>query len=239
MGFFLDVKIPDKGFNSEDNRKLLEEASLKYILPLKRDSSLIDYTNTFGINKENWDGFFMYNDRAIWYYSYKRDNRRIFVFLDELLRGNEEKDYLRRIEKKYEGYKVERYHQIQHRFGTIAIITNLEEKDGSKIYSWLKSRAEIEQMYDMFKNVLNADRFYLRDEYQLEGWMFINYLAMVYWYRLYQLLKKNELLKKYSPMDLIRLMREIKKIKIGKEWFMGEYPKKYGELLDKLGIPIV
>jgi len=50
-------------------------------------------------------------------------------------------------------------------------------------------------MFDAFKNVLNADRTYMRDDYQMEGWMFINFIALVFYYRLYRLLADNSLLK--------------------------------------------
>ena len=47
--------------------------------------------------------------------------------------------------------------------GTISVITDLDES-GERIYNLLKSRAEIETMFDAFKNVLNADRAYMRDD---------------------------------------------------------------------------
>ncbi|MFZ2070046.1 MAG: transposase [Halobacteriota archaeon] len=44
----LDLKeivfIGDKGFSSEDNAQAFSAAELKYILPLKRNSTLIDYS---------------------------------------------------------------------------------------------------------------------------------------------------------------------------------------------------
>jgi hypothetical protein len=64
--------------------------------------------------------------------------------------------------------------EIQHRQGTIAVITDLDV-DAEKIYNVLKSRSEIETMFDAFKNVLRADRTYMRDDYQMEGWMFGNF----------------------------------------------------------------
>ncbi|MBU1683422.1 hypothetical protein KJ742_05755, partial [Patescibacteria group bacterium] len=46
--------------------------------------------------------------------------------------------------------------EIEHRQGTISVITNVED-NGEKIYTHLKSRVEIEIMYDAFKNILHAD----------------------------------------------------------------------------------
>jgi len=62
------------------------------------------------------------------------------------------------------------------------------EESGERSYDLLKSRGEIEVMFDAFKNVLNADRTYMRADYQMEGWTFINFIALVFYYRLYRIL---------------------------------------------------
>ena len=127
--------------------------------------------------------------------------KKITVFLDERLRAEEEKDYLSRIEKN-DTATLDNFFEIQHRMGTIAVITDLD-KSGERIYNLLKSRVEIEIMFDAFKNVLNADKTYMRDDYQMEGWMFINFIALVFYYRLYRILADNSLLKRYTPNDVL------------------------------------
>ena len=52
----------------------------------------------------------------------------------------------------------------------------------------------IEKVINVLKNFLNADRSYMRDEESLEGWMFINYIALMFYYKIYQLLLKYDLL---------------------------------------------
>ncbi|NJD77240.1 MAG: hypothetical protein FIB08_09130 [Candidatus Methanoperedens sp.] len=39
-----------------------------------------------------------------------------------------------------------------------------------------------------FKNVLNADRSYMRDDSAMEGWMFVNFIALLLYYKVYGLL---------------------------------------------------
>ena len=70
------------------------------------------------------------------------------------------------------------YFQAQHRTGTIAVLTDLDE-DGERIFELLKSRVDIEQLYGTFKNTIHADRSYMRDDCQLNGWLFVNFIAMV------------------------------------------------------------
>ncbi|MDI6886207.1 MAG: transposase, partial [archaeon] len=229
------------GFYSEDNVIALEKEELHYLLPLKRDSALIDYTKIPKGDRRAFDGFFLFEKRAVWYYSYelKEGNlagKRIIVFLDERLKAEEEKDYLTRIDKT-DTETLENFFEDQYRMGTISVITDLEES-GERIYNLLKCRVEIEIMFDAFKNVLNADRTYMRDDYQMEGWMFINFIALVFYYRLYRILADNSLLKKYTPNDLLIHLSRIYKLKIQDEWITSEIPKKTRDILDKINIPI-
>ena len=236
--------ISDKGFYSEANVLELgkdRKTGLHYIIPLRRNSSLIDYTGIEQGNIKAFDGYFLFEKRAIWYYKYEiaegnLKGKNITVFLDERLRAEEEKDYLSRIEKN-DTAMLDNFFEIQHRMGTIAVITDLDKR-GERIYNLLKSRVEIEIMFDAFKNVLNADKTYMRDDYQIEGWMFINFIALVFYYRLYKILADNSLLKRYTPNDVLIHLSRIYKLKIQNEWITSEIPKKTRVILEKLNIPI-
>lgn len=237
------VLISDKGFYSEDNVKnieALEEGRIRYILPLKRNISLIDYRKIEKGDRREFDGYFMFEKRHIWYYSYQiGSKRKIVMFLDEKLRAEEEKDYLSRIDKNDEDYdeRMEKFFKKQYTLGTIAVITDVDD-DAPRIYELLKCRIEIENLVDTFKNVLNADRTYMRDDYQLEGWMFINFIALVFYYRIYRLLIDNKLLNNYSPYDVLMHLSRIYKLRIGDKWLISEIPKKSRRIIEKLNLPI-
>jgi hypothetical protein len=62
------IIIIDKGFASRDNIKALEEEALKFIIPLHRNSSFIDYKKVKSADKRSFDGYFQYEARYIWYY---------------------------------------------------------------------------------------------------------------------------------------------------------------------------
>ena len=154
-------------------------------------------------DRRAFGGYFLFEKRAIWYYSYglkegELRGKKITVFLDERLKVEE--GYLSRTERDDAG-TLETFFEVQHRRGTISVITDLDES-GERIYNLLKSRAEIETMSDAFKNVLNADRAYMRDDYQMECWMFINFVALVFYYRIHRLLADNSLLKKLESRFL-------------------------------------
>jgi hypothetical protein len=132
---------------------------------------------------------------------------------------------------------MEQFNKKSTRFGTIALLTNAE-KTPEKIYVDYKSRGEVEQMIDALKDVVEADVSYMQNEYALEGWMFINYIALHWYYRIYQLLTKHELNGNFSPKDLISFLTEIKRVKINDKWYTAEITKKTATLLKKLELPI-
>ena len=127
---------------------------------------------------------------------------------------------------------------MRDRMGTISIITSLKVS-GEIVYDMLKSRTDIEQSYDTFKNTIHGDRTYMRDDYQMQGWTFVNFLSLIMHYRIYNLLRKHDLLKKYSPEDVIEHLQRVNMLKIGEEWKISEIPKKSGEIIKALEIPIM
>ncbi len=107
------------------------------------------------------------------------------------------------------------------------------------IYDLLKTRVDIEQAYDSLKNTIHADRTYVRDDYQLQGWMFVNFIALMLQYRLYNLLRKREMLRHYSPRDVIEHLERISKLKIGEELKYSEIPKRSRKMMEDLELHIV
>ncbi len=229
--------IADKGFYSEKNIEELIREQLKFIIPLKRNSSLINYRKIESANKKTLDGFFSFQGRIIWYYSYHVDQLKVNVYLDELLKLEESKDYLNRVEALPDNYSMEVFYQKQYHFGTIAMVHNTD-KNPESVYINYKSRGQIEEMVDVLKNILEADSSYMQNEQALEAWMFINHISLHWYYLIYQLLAKYELTAKYSPMDFILFLKEIRKVKINGKWHLAEITKKTEKLLEKLNIPI-
>ena len=232
------VIITDKGFYSEDNVIAIEKEKLNFIIPLRRNLSIIDYNKIAKGDKSKFDGFFMFENRPVWYYSYIVDNKKMFIFLDEHLKSSEESDYLLRMTNEKEGYSKDDFFLKQYRFGTIAVLSNLVNESDEKIYQYLKSRMEIETLFDTLKNNLHADRSYMRGAIELETWMFINYLSLIFYYRIYHNLVKEEKIKKYSPQGVLLYMSLIKKILIDNEWKIAEIPKKSKEFIDLFGMHI-
>lgn len=222
------VIVADKGFHSRDNIELLKEASLKFVVPLRRSSSLIDYQPIKKGSKEEMTDYFEFDGRFIWYYEKKAEEERVVIFYDEKLKVQEENDYLQRISTHPEEYSKEVFFQKQFEFGTLSCITNLTDS-ADKIYQIYKSRGQIEQVFDTYKNFLEADRTYMQNEKALYGWSFINFIAIQAYYKLYQHMKSNKILRKYSVEDVMHFAFKKKKLRIGNSWTFSEITKKHEE----------
>ena len=240
------VVIGDKGFYSKANVKDLETDHLHYIFPLKRDSSLISYDRIRKGDKREFGGYFKFEKRVVWHYDcmfagdevQEGEKRRLVVFVDDKLKTEEQKDALSRIDEvkdeNVKRVKLNMFYENQYRMGTIAVVTDLNKSD-EDLYGLLKARVDIEQMYDTFKNTLNADRSYMRDDYQMEGWMFINFVSMLLYYKIYNQLVERKLLGQYSPRDVLVHLSRIHKIRLGDKWVTSEVPKKTNHIIEKLG----
>jgi len=222
------VLVGDTGFYSSGNVNELEKKGIHYILPLKSNSKLIPYDREM-------KRYFLYEDRPVWY-TLSAGKRNIYIFQDHSLKAEEEKDFLRREEGKRGA--VSRFRAIENRMGKIAVATDLKVS-GEVVYDMLKTRVDIEQCYDTFKNTIHADRTYVRDDYQMQGWMFINFIALMLHYRIYNLLRKKGMLRHYSPRDVIEHLERICRLKIGDEWKFSEIPKKSRKMMEELELHIV
>lgn len=60
--------VADKGFCSQKNIADLDEAQLKYLLPLRRNSSLADYTPLHTKDQQALQ-YFLFKEQPIWYYT--------------------------------------------------------------------------------------------------------------------------------------------------------------------------
>jgi len=230
------IIIADKGFYSQKNVDLLMQENLQFILPLKRDNTLVDYTLLADNNFKTADSYFEHEKRIIWYQKFRVNSLSLFLFLDDALKLNEEKDYLRRIETHPEGYRLDEYHKKRNTFGTIALLTSFQKKAADDVYQTYKSRMTIEVLFDGMKNVLDADHTYMQNEQTLQGWMFVNHIALQWYQQLYIELKDKKLLKKISVNDYVQMLTDLKKIRINGTWHYNEITSHAAKMMEKTGI---
>lgn len=231
------VIITDKGFYSKSNIEKLRAAELKFIIPLRRNNKQIVYDVINSADKEQFDNYFIFEKRIIWHYTINVADEKIVVYLDDAMKTEEIKDYLTRIVSLPEKYNITTFHEKQHAFGTIAIQHNMD-KTAEEIFIDYKSRGQVETMINVFKNVIDADKSYMQNEQALEAWMFVNHIALHWYYKIIQLIKKNELNSKYSPNDLLQLLKEVRKVRINGKWHNENITQKNLTLIKALNIHI-
>lgn len=250
--------VGDKGFSSDANMDMFDEAEIQYVLPLKRNSRYINYDRLKERDYDKaFDGHFLYNNRPIFYYRYtiadgegdKIKNRAIVVFCDPKLRTEEEASYLRRVEGKSVDYTMDGFKEKQFTFGTMAMVNNMKsdskDEEGNiievpayKIYEKYKSRMEVETVFDMYKNLLQADKSYMQSDESFEAWVFINHLATMMYYKIFNLIKSKDKLGKISPKDLILRLTRVTKLRIGTQWITAEIPNSSNTIFKALDITV-
>lgn len=232
------VFISDKGFYSEANLSRLDELQMRYIIPLRRDNKAIDYALLEGI--ETKQSYFKFRDRYIFYTSHPYGDKQVCLFMDGRLKENEKTDYLNRITTLPEKYTSKGYGEKIKAMGTIALMHNGSEIEKPEdVYEDYKSRGEIEQFFDCYKNTIDAYVSHMQNEDALHGWMFINHVAMQITYDLFDQIKSKKLTKQHSIKDVILHLAQIRRVHINEtEFFISEINKKTKTILAKLKIPV-
>jgi len=162
----------------------------------------------------------------------------VCLYLDERRRVEEETDYLNKADDPdNDHYSMESYQEHVLHFGTIALL-NGAGKDPKELYYAYKSRGEIEQAIDVFKNTLEADTSSMQSPQTLEAWMFINMVALHWYYELRQRLIDTDLIKKFSPADMIGMLRHLRTVYVDGAWRTAELTKKEGDAIAALGVDI-
>jgi len=171
------------------------------------------------------------------------------VFYDPTLRNEEEASYLRRVEGKSADYTLDTFREKQFTFGTLAMVHQLKndnkDEDGNtvpvaacKIYEKYKSRMEVETIFDMYKNLLQADKSYMQSDEAFEAWVFINHLATMMYYKIFNRIKSRGKLGKISPKELLLRLSRVTKLHIGTEWIPAEISCSSIAVFKELGITV-
>ena len=93
-------------------------------------------------------------------------------------------------------------------------------------------------MFDTYKTVLNADKLYLRDDESVFGHVFVSFLSLYIHCSLEQLLKRGELNRQITPIDLLFKYSKVYHVDMGERSIITEVPKKVMDLEKRLGLDI-
>jgi transposase len=229
LGYFIDRYhdheigfIMDRGLFSESIIMDLRKLNMHYIVPLRRNSTLVP-------DKVKFDSAFVYNGRPI--QSSRKASRLgyVYTFQDPLMRAEEESSILRDVASNRKD--MEYFHDKKSRMGVFAIISDLD-RNPHEIYEQYKSREEVEQVFDTMKGDLESDKTYLRDNEKVKGFFFIVFLALRIRFRILKVLKDHDLIGKMSVNEVIFELSKMERIveKSGAEYFSA-VPKKVEKIV--------
>ena len=122
--------------------------------------------------------------------------------------------------------------------GKILILSNLDVEEG-EVYELYKKRETVEKMFDTYKTVLEADKIYLQDDESVFGYVFISFLSLYIHCKLEQVLKKAELNRRMTPIDLLFKYSKVYHVDLGEQGGgVTEVPKKVRDFDEILGLNI-
>ena len=78
----------------------------------------------------------------------------------------------------------------------------------------------------------------MQDEKALEAWMFINLIAMQWYYELRGRMVESKLIARFSPMQMVRVLGRARVVNVNGKWTPAELSKKERKLFDTLGVHI-
>lgn len=246
------IFIADKGYYSGSNAEELTKNGISYIMPVKRCDKRIDYASIDISSMGGFDGFFSFQSRPIFYKTIQRastagakgtdaagetekpkPSETIVLYFDQKMRGKEIMDSTCGKDGGIDDLKERKFRSM----GTIALATTIkEEKTPKEIYEIYKERELIEDANDAYKNVMRKNASYLQNTNSYYGWLFINHITLLLYYRVYNKIKEKGMTSKYSVADVIEQTRRITIQEIAKEQIVEIGTKvEYDRLADIFG----
>lgn len=234
--------IADKGFYSKTNLSALMEAGLRFILPLQANTRLIDDAFVGDTDDHKFDSAFTYHGRVVWHRKSRVGDRGnwLYVFRDDGRRQQLQTRMVERIEKlRGEGVEDETPMDIldEKRTGYYAMVSNIDTT-AQEIFLSYKARWDIEQCFDYLKNDVEPQASYARDNDYFRGLMFLNHIALVYYYGLVNAIRNSELKGEWTPEEVLSLTKNIYLVEQDGKARLSEISGKTREVLDKIGVDI-
>lgn len=228
----LDIRnkllLLDRGFFSEDVFLFLDERKISYLIPARRNSHYYD-------TRIHLNDHFRYHGRLIKCGSRMVGNKYLFLFEDQVLFFEEQNTLYEKLDA--EKISKSELQEDLKKAGRILILSNKEMSE-KEAYDLYKRRETVEKRFDTYKSTLSADRLYLQDNESVFGHVFIAFLSLFAYCKLEMLLKKANLNKKMTPIDLLFEFSKVYHINFGEEGRVMEVPKKIRDIEEKLGLSI-
>ncbi len=217
--------IADRGLSSYRVPEDLARRGIDYIIPLKRNLKVIDYSIKL-------DRSFVYMDRGINSGKQKTSYGTLYVYEDTKLRYEEETNLISLIENGR--ISVEDAEQRRQQLGMISIISSMD-RDPRDIYLMYKKREEVELAFDSMKNELENDKSYLQDDDALRGYFFVSLISLYLYFRVLEIIRVAGLSSKLSVRKVLLELSKTYMITGATRKYYSDIPRGALELSMALG----
>ncbi|NBK24941.1 MAG: hypothetical protein EOM68_23310 [Spirochaetia bacterium] len=259
------IFITDKGFGSKGNFDLVDENTLHYMAPLKRGN--LDVRGKVPSSQADYEYGFIYHKRPILAKRIDCEGYAVHLFLDPSLLADETAGMLTRLGKKNATIELKKEKEIGRReknkgrlsdealaelvscklsdeiadkteMGTISIRTNQLDLKSEQLYCIYKQRQAIEQFFKTFDCTLEFNASYMRSNYSMEAWLFLNHLSMTMGTEAMDSIANLGMTQDISLDDFIQGMRKIKATKVDGKWYPAQVTKKVSAMCKQLEIKL-
>ncbi len=257
--------ITDKGFGSGGNFDLIADSPMYYITPLKRGN--LDVRGQVPKSQFDYKYGFSYHKRPIFSKTIEYEEYTVHLFLDPSLLTEESLSLLTRREKQNAVLEAKKGKELERRekhkgklideelaslvpctlseeisdkteMGTISIRTNRVELTSEQVYCIYKQRQAIEQFFKTFDCTLDFNASYMRSNYSMEAWLFLNQLCMTLAVDVMDSIANMGMTKGISLDDFIQGMCKIQANKVDGKWYSAKVTKKVSTMCTKMGIEL-
>ncbi len=229
------IIIGDKGFtlNDEMRKEIAKRNHLKYIIPIKRNLSIIKENKLLQCEKiihNTRTGNILSNKTKIgdvFYYTYIDPKKQY-----QELNGNIER-------RKKKGEEYDSLIDKKESYGSVIFESNLDEEE-EIIYSMYQERWEIETMFNFYKNIIELKNGNVHTDYSLIAQEFINFITVIIAIRMKNKVASLGINEKYSFKQILMYLKSVKKVYVKNQddWVTGTNLKYVNELVEQLNIPV-
>ena len=213
--------VMDRGYSDGKFLGEVRGRGLEYIVAVKRNSKAYDITDT-------GEGMFRWRESAVayghsecqlgWAYRFENLDHRNAELVDNLWAQEHGRKRDLNLEKA----------------GNFIIVSS-KELPPEEVYRIYKTRCEIENMFDIAKNELSANKMHMHDDAHVMGFLFIVFLSLITRFGLSKLIEDADLSSSYSPEDILDIYGTMKGIECGEE-VRQIVPKDVRDLDARLGL---
>jgi transposase len=123
--------------------------------------------------------------------------------------------------------------------GYFVISTNAQQMDRQAVLHYYRDKDKVEKVFDGVKNHTDGNRLRVHSGYNLEGKLFVRYIALILFMYITKVMREKKLFEKYSIREMIKELAKIKMIKHqNMEPFISEISKKQKDIFKNFGMEL-